>query len=397
VEVVVPDPAPPRGSRPRNRRALIRAIAAGLFAERGYDQVGMSDIAEAAAIGPSALYRHYTGKQDLLRDVIVDNLAPLGNLLEDLDLTAGDAARMATLSLDHSRSGILWQREARHLTPDDLKEVRTGVHRTAKLLAEMLRRRRDDLDPRRGDFLSWAALSVLASPSFHAVDLPRPEYDDVLAGLVDEVLTIPLPRPIAPPVVATTQVLRPASRREALLSEAVPMFAAHGYAKVSIDDIGKAVGIAGPSVYNHFPTKLDLLDTAFQRGNATLMTELASVYRSSGSAEECLFRLIASYQRFAFDHHDLIGMLITEVGHLSAEVRHAARRAQRDYLSEWVHLLRLGDPDLSPAVAQVQVHAAVSVINDVARTAHLRRSPGVPDCVQAVAARLLRLKPNSLW
>ncbi|WP_236795008.1 TetR/AcrR family transcriptional regulator [Amycolatopsis sp. GM8] len=392
----MPGPAPPRGSRPRNRRALIRAIAAELFAERGYDQVGMSDIAEAVAIGPSALYRHYAGKQDLLRDVVIDNLAPLGNLLEELDLAAGGAARMAGVSLDHARSGVLWQREARHLPPEDLTELRAGVRRTAHLLASLLRQRRGDLDPRHADLLSWAALSVLSSPSFHTADLPRPGYDHVLAELVDRVLELSLPHPIAAPVVVPAPVLRPASRREALLSKAVPMFAAHGYANVGIDDIGNAVGIAGPSVYNHFPTKLDMLDTAFQRGNATLMTELESVYRSAGSAEEALLRLIASYQRFAFDHHDLIGILIMEIGHLSEEVRHATRRAQRDYLSEWIHLHHQANPGLSPAVAQVEVHAAVSVINDAARTGHLRRSPGVPDCVRVVAARLLRLNPGSL-
>lgn len=148
------------------------------------------------------------------------------------------------------------------------------------------------------------------------------------------------------------------------------LFAARGFAKVGIDDIGSAVGITGPSVYNHFPTKLDLLDTAFQRGTVTLMTELESVYRTAGSAEEGLFRLLVSYQRFAYDHYDLIGILITEIGHLSEEVRHTARRAQRDYLSEWVHLHQLANPDLPPAVSRVLVRA-VSVINDTARTAHL--------------------------
>ncbi len=43
------------------------------------------------------------------------------------------------------------------------------------------------------------------------------------------------------------------------------MFATHGYAEVGIEDIGNAVGIAGPSVYNHWPTKLDLLVTALRR------------------------------------------------------------------------------------------------------------------------------------
>lgn len=154
--------------------------------ERGYDQVGMSDIADAAAIGPSALYRHYTGKQDMLRGVIADNLAPLGTLLAELDLAAEGAARMAAVSMDHPRNGVLWQREAHHLTPDDLKEVRAGVDRTAHLVS-------GELDPRRADLLSWAVLSVLASPSFHSVHLHRPDYEKTLTELVGRVLDTSLP------------------------------------------------------------------------------------------------------------------------------------------------------------------------------------------------------------
>ncbi len=61
---------PARGTRPANRRQLIIAAAADLFSRRGYAGVGMGDVAEAVAIGPSALYRHFRGKQDLLAAVV---------------------------------------------------------------------------------------------------------------------------------------------------------------------------------------------------------------------------------------------------------------------------------------------------------------------------------------
>jgi AcrR family transcriptional regulator len=44
------------------------------------------------------------------------------------------------------------------------------------------------------------------------------------------------------------------------------MFAVRGFTSVSLDDIGAAVGIAGASIYNHFGSKLELLETAFDRG-----------------------------------------------------------------------------------------------------------------------------------
>jgi AcrR family transcriptional regulator len=57
------------------------------------------------------------------------------------------------------------------------------------------------------------------------------------------------------------------------------MFAAHGYTQVSIEDIGNAVGISGPSVYNHWPNKLDLLVTTLRRGAAALAMDVSTAYR----------------------------------------------------------------------------------------------------------------------
>ncbi len=47
------------------RRELIETTALRLFAERGYSEVSVRDIAQACGIGESALYRHMTSKEDL--------------------------------------------------------------------------------------------------------------------------------------------------------------------------------------------------------------------------------------------------------------------------------------------------------------------------------------------
>ncbi len=63
---------------------------------------------------------------------------------------------------------------------------------------------------------------------------------------------------------------KPATRADEILDAATDLFAERGYAEVSIDDIGAAVGIAGPSVYNHFASKQDILIDAMARGHAQL-------------------------------------------------------------------------------------------------------------------------------
>ena len=81
---------PARGTRPPNRRQLIIDAATDLFCRKGYANVAMGDVAEAVAIGPSALYRHFRGKQDLLATVV-------GAALDTLDdaFTAAEDERLA--------------------------------------------------------------------------------------------------------------------------------------------------------------------------------------------------------------------------------------------------------------------------------------------------------------
>jgi AcrR family transcriptional regulator len=64
--------------RDPDRRERILAAAAGLVAERGYHDVGMTDIGAAAGITGSAIYRHFGRKSDVLAtmfDRVIDDLA----------------------------------------------------------------------------------------------------------------------------------------------------------------------------------------------------------------------------------------------------------------------------------------------------------------------------------
>jgi AcrR family transcriptional regulator len=242
--------------------------------------------------------------------------------------------------------------------------------------------------------LAWSVLAVLTSPSFHHLDLPRPAFEQLLADLASAVLGTELrdaPDIGSPAPGGRAGVLKPASRREELLAQAVRMFAAHGYAEVGIEDIGNAVGIAGPSIYNHWATKLDLLVTALRRGAATLAVGVASAYRQATGPADALSRLLHSYVELSHTHPEIFGLLITDINDLPEDELHAIRRAQHEHVTEWVHLLRLDQPQLDPVAARIRVHAVLSVANDTACTAHLRRNPAVPAAVEAIGARLLGL------
>lgn len=385
---------PQRGRRPRNRRALIIKAASELFYRRGCDHVSMGDIAAAVAIGPSALYRHFAGKHELLRDVVMDGFTPVREFLATLDTTDRATALrgLAELTLQHRELGVLWQRESRHLPEADHSVLRAEIREIGRLLTGFVRTTRPELGEPAADLLAQVTIAVLSSPSFHHLELPSPDYAELLAELAGIVLDTELPADFAAPSAPEARpTLVPNSRREALLTETVRLFARQGYTGVGIEDIGAAVGIAGPSVYNHFPSKLDMLVTAFNRGTARLHMDVSHTYSTATSPTDGLQMLVRSYVRFTRDHHDLVELLITETEHLPEQQRHNARQTQHEYITEWVHLLRVVHPGLDATAARIRVQAVLTAANDAARTPRLRRNPDVPAALEHICGRLLRL------
>ncbi|MEZ5284750.1 MAG: helix-turn-helix domain-containing protein [Vicinamibacterales bacterium] len=85
-------PAPPRAAKPRRRRTTparatpdsrdtIYAAAAELFASRGFDGVGVDDIAHAARLNKAMLYYHFESKLALYRTIVRDMLRLAGHHL----------------------------------------------------------------------------------------------------------------------------------------------------------------------------------------------------------------------------------------------------------------------------------------------------------------------------
>jgi AcrR family transcriptional regulator len=69
-------------------RGLIEAAALRLFVEKGIDATGIRDIASAAGVSEGAMYRHYAGKEDLVRHLFTTELAGHARELERLQAGA---------------------------------------------------------------------------------------------------------------------------------------------------------------------------------------------------------------------------------------------------------------------------------------------------------------------
>lgn len=64
-------PGTARSQAKAERRTVLLAAAAGLFAARGYNGVSLEDLGAAAGVSGPAVYRHFAGKQTLLDALLV--------------------------------------------------------------------------------------------------------------------------------------------------------------------------------------------------------------------------------------------------------------------------------------------------------------------------------------
>lgn len=384
---------PERGVRPPNRRELILAAATKLFARRGYEYVGMSEIADAVAVRPSALYRHFAGKEQLLAEIVLKGTADFAAAVAGLDATRGvDGMReLAGFVVDNRHIGALLGREVPHLAEESRARVRAGLDAITRLVAERIAAVRTELRADEADLLAAAALAVLRTPAFQRAELPRGEHCALLARLVKCVITAELPESTGDRVRRGPIGLRPFSRREALLDQAIVLFAERTYASVGIEDVAASLGIAGPSVYNHFTRKSDILATALQRGSAYLSVQMSDALAAADAPAPALSAIVSSYTRFAVLHPALIDLMISEVRSLPQPDREAAVAAQRNFVAELVHLLRQVDPSLSGAAARVRIQAMLLIAIDVARVPRLRELAAVVELVTAVSHQVLAL------
>ena len=196
---------PLRKARPQARgiitRRLLLQAAEPLFARRGYEGTGMSDVAERAGVGVGTLYHHFPDKRALLLALIDDwgdrELAKNRSEL-DFERYLGDDPRRAIADDLAARYRELRRDGGLYLVLLELGErdveVRSRLARIQQVAIERFRdlivygqRRglmRRDIDPLAASFLIRHAIRSAATEVLvHRVADPAPER--VLEGLTE--------------------------------------------------------------------------------------------------------------------------------------------------------------------------------------------------------------------
>jgi AcrR family transcriptional regulator len=164
-----------------------------------------------------------------------------------------------------------------------------------------------------------------------------------------------------------------ADRRAAILAAAAQLFAERGYAGVTIEDLGSAVGVSGPAVYRHFSGKSAVLAAILEGASRSLLDGADRVLAQAPDAASALRSLIAFHVAFALADADVIVVQDRELEQLDPGVRHDVRSLQRRYVEHWVATLAELRPDRAEVELRFRAHAAFGLLNS---TPHSARTPG---------------------
>ena len=183
------------------RRREILAIAADLFADRGFANVTVDDIGEAAGVSGPALYHHFAGKEALLGEMLVDIseyllaggtkvVAEHGTSDPDPDadtLLARLIRFHAEFAVEHRSLITVHFRDLVHASEVDQARVRNLQSRYVGLWCAELQRRSPALPRRAAQATVHATFGLINSTPFSA-RLPRAAMLELLDAMADGAL-----------------------------------------------------------------------------------------------------------------------------------------------------------------------------------------------------------------
>lgn len=163
---------------------------------------------------------------------------------------------------------------------------------------------------------------------------------------------------------------RPKNRRALIAMAAAELFCRRGYHLVGVDEIASAVGISGPAVYRHFPTKYAMLVHATRElvAGALAATETSGDGSTDGSADGARARLdamLGGLARFAVDRRAVAALYQWEYRYLERGHRAEFRDDLATLVARVATPLRSLRPHLDADTADLLVGAALSTFGSL--------------------------------
>jgi AcrR family transcriptional regulator len=183
----------------RQCKQEILAAASELFAQLGYEKTAMKQIAEKVGVSVGALYSHFPGKDEMLRELLIQSI-------EELERVGNEACRLddppllqlrrrMAASLEHFKAHIDFMMIYNNESPHSLEGiVQAEIARNIELVASLFDQAMTRGDIPRSDPKELAAVIVGAFHELMRVftDTGARERLNEIPGIVDRLIIMPL-------------------------------------------------------------------------------------------------------------------------------------------------------------------------------------------------------------
>lgn len=163
---------------------------------------------------------------------------------------------------------------------------------------------------------------------------------------------------------ATTRQTRPKNRRDVILQAAAELFGSRGYHAVGIDDIGDAVGITGPAIYRHFPTKEDIMVATIERNLERMLERVTSVAPGTDDLDT-LERIIATVVATELEDWDYAVVWRREARGLPRERLDHFQPRRNEIAKRITRAVRALQPDLAGIDLRLRLEAQHGIVTGV--------------------------------
>lgn len=160
--------------------------------------------------------------------------------------------------------------------------------------------------------------------------------------------------------------VQPLGSRDRILLAATDLFSRKGYERTTVDEIGVAAGLAGPSIYRHFQGKSQLLDAVIADGLRDTLAKTKDLLDPSEDPMRAMRGIVALFVNASMDTTWLTHTFMHEYPGLDRQTRERLRRHYRTVTEAWTTVLGRLRPQLSMAERQAMVDSAFWLIGSQA-------------------------------
>jgi len=170
--------------------------------------------------------------------------------------------------------------------------------------------------------------------------------------------------PPAPPQTQGGRRLTADVRRRQLFEVALSLFAEHGYAATTMDDIAEAAGVTKPLVYHHFDSKRALYLELMDVFSDELVTQIVNATATAEGPRQQVEQGFAAYFKLMVDNEPAFRLLYGRETPGDRELGAALRRVEETIAKAIDPLI---DAGLDPEHRLLLAHAVVGMAEGASR------------------------------